>query len=464
LINIVSAQRISIIKDSTALPASGSYEGQMATVAGVPFVWQRGGWYQVSTNSWPRADTMGNGMMNVNLNPTGIGLSSVINAKQLIASDTVFIKYLLSLILSDTTRWNTVLAKMDSVRANILLGLKQNIISNLSDTSLYAKLTALGNMSKKDTTFSNAALTLATLITTNVARDSANWNTVTAKPDSTRMNALRGIDTARAIVREGLKQNTISNLSDTSLYAKTSALNNGAHLDTVQFKSNEAAKYAPLISPSFTTPVLGTVTSGNFGSGTFTWPTFNQATSSTAANLSGTPALPNGTTATTQASGSNDTKIATNAYVDATGGWTTYKVASSDFTRTAQTLADITGLVTGTLTNATLYEFQATLYCTTSAVTTGVEFGVNLTGTSSPTAQAIYEGAVTSTTAAVSSTNALATADATAFLTTSAAAGCVTIKGTFQTGTSSAFSIQGLKVTSGTLTVKIGSTLRIRKM
>ena len=56
------------------------------------------------------------------------------------------------------------------------------------------------------------------------------------------------------------------------------------------------------------------------------------------------------------------------------------------------------------------------------------------------------------------------TADATAFLTTSAADGCVTINGTFTTGTSSVFSIQGLKVTSGTLTVKIGSTLRIRKM
>jgi hypothetical protein len=39
--------------------------------------------------------------------------------------------------------------------------------------------------------------------------------------------------------------------------------------------------------------------------------------SGTASNLSGTPALPNGTTATTQAAGSNDTKIATDAYADA---------------------------------------------------------------------------------------------------------------------------------------------------
>ena len=45
--------------------------------------------------------------------------------------------------------------------------------------------------------------------------------------------------------------------------------------------------------------------------------TGNASTATTAANLSGTPALPNGTTATTQAAGSNDTKLATDAYADA---------------------------------------------------------------------------------------------------------------------------------------------------
>lgn len=46
------------------------------------------------------------------------------------------------------------------------------------------------------------------------------------------------------------------------------------------------------------------------------FPTLNQNTSGTASNLSGTPTLPNGTLATTQAAGSNDTKLATDAYVD----------------------------------------------------------------------------------------------------------------------------------------------------
>ena len=50
------------------------------------------------------------------------------------------------------------------------------------------------------------------------------------------------------------------------------------------------------------------------------WPTFNQNTSGTAANLSGIPALPDGTTATTQSASDNSTKLATTAYADAAGG------------------------------------------------------------------------------------------------------------------------------------------------
>ena len=45
------------------------------------------------------------------------------------------------------------------------------------------------------------------------------------------------------------------------------------------------------------------------------FPTLNQNTSGTASNLSGTPALPNGTTATTQAVTDNSTKLATTAFV-----------------------------------------------------------------------------------------------------------------------------------------------------
>jgi hypothetical protein len=57
---------------------------------------------------------------------------------------------------------------------------------------------------------------------------------------------------------------------------------------------NALALKAPLISPSFTTPVLGTPASGNLANCTF--PTLNQNTTGTAAGLSGTPTLPSGTT------------------------------------------------------------------------------------------------------------------------------------------------------------------------
>ena len=48
----------------------------------------------------------------------------------------------------------------------------------------------------------------------------------------------------------------------------------------------------------------------------------NATAATTAANLSGTPALPNGTTATTQTAGDNSTKIATTAYVTSPGAIT----------------------------------------------------------------------------------------------------------------------------------------------
>ena len=66
---------------------------------------------------------------------------------------------------------------------------------------------------------------------------------------------------------------------------------------------------------------------------TGTVPTWNQNTTGTAANLSGTPALPNGTTATTQTAGDNSTKLATTAYADTklplAGGTLTGTLASS---------------------------------------------------------------------------------------------------------------------------------------
>ena len=74
------------------------------------------------------------------------------------------------------------------------------------------------------------------------------------------------------------------------------------------------------------------------------FPTLNQNTSGTASNLSGTPALPNGTTATTQSSGDNSTKLATTAYVAANG------VSAGTYYQTSGYTAGSTAATANTLT------------------------------------------------------------------------------------------------------------------
>ena len=56
-------------------------------------------------------------------------------------------------------------------------------------------------------------------------------------------------------------------------------------------------------TPTLVAPILGTPTSGNFSTGTFTWPTFNQNTTGTAAGLSSTLAIASGGTGATTAGG-----------------------------------------------------------------------------------------------------------------------------------------------------------------
>lgn len=85
-----------------------------------------------------------------------------------------------------------------------------------------------------------------------------------------------------------------------------------------------------------------------------TTPTWNQNTTGTAANLSGTPALPNGTTATTQTAGDNSTKVATTAYV------ATAVAAGGSSVSAGQGVSDISGVLS-----------------TTSVTTSQIPFGNN---------------------------------------------------------------------------------------
>ena len=112
---------------------------------------------------------------------------------------------------------------------------------------------------------------------------------------------------------------------------------------------------ANLISPSFTTPDLGTPSAGILTNCTF--PTLNQNTTGTAANLSGTPALPNGTTATTQGASDNSTKLATTAYADAAGGGGEWEYVSVLTWANDTTTRSFTSLAGGT------YDYQLRWAC-----------------------------------------------------------------------------------------------------
>jgi hypothetical protein len=144
--------------------------------------------------------------------------------------------------------------------------------------------------------------------------------------------------------------------------------------------------------------------------------------------------------------------------------WTSFVVSGSNATTTGQSLVDVTGLVSGTLTNSTLYEVEAWLYVTTSNVTTGTEYGIGAGGSGGA---AVVEALVTGTTTTNAGTTVTLSASATAtaaFMTTSSSSGVIYIHGFVTTrgsGTAN-ISIQHLKVTSGTSTVNIGSKMLIR--
>lgn len=148
------------------------------------------------------------------------------------------------------------------------------------------------------------------------------------------------------------------------------------------------------------------------------------------------------------------------------GGWDgSVSVQTSDATTTGQTLVDATGLVTTTLLNSTLYEIEVVLGVSTSSGTAGTAYGIHGGGTgSAATMNVIFNATNGATTGVTGTINTIDTATA-AVLTAASISGTVRISGfvtTMSTGTAT-ISIQHLKVTSGTSTVKKGSILRWRK-
>jgi hypothetical protein len=156
---------------------------------------------------------------------------------------------------------------------------------------------------------------------------------------------------------------------------------------------------------------------------------------------------------------------ATPVYLNTRQNWTSFVVSGSNATTTGQSLTDVTGLTSGTLAASTLYEVEAWLNVTTSAVTTGCQYAIGTTGTGSASiVMALLIGNSTGTTMTMENLTGAGGTASTARLLTSAQSGMIYIHGwvtTRSTGTPN-ISIQHLKVTSGTSTVLIGSLFRYR--
>ena len=134
------------------------------------------------------------------------------------------------------------------------------------------------------------------------------------------------------------------------------------------------------------------------------------------------------------------------------------RVTGSNATTTGQVLVDVTGLSNALVANA-VYEFEAVLSCSTTAVTTGTAYGVNYSAAGA-TIESHIMGASSST--ATKTLRIAAFNSATSlYLATSGQTGGITIKGIVTTGANAGnLTISHLKLTSGTSTVMINSFLK----
>jgi hypothetical protein len=230
-----------------------------------------------------------------------------------------------------------------------------------------------------------------------------------------------------------------------------------------------------IATPSFTTgfTIGGSAGSGkilqgngtNFVASTPTYPTSagtaGKILRSDGTNyIESTPTFPNTATAGQQIVGDGTNWTG----VDMRDDWTSFVVSGSDATTTGQALTNVTGLVSGTLSNSTRYEVFAVLNVGTSNVTTGTQYGIETAGSGGAGVVSALMIGTTTTNAVTQVTLSAPNAAQGTFLTTSSTSGIIYIHGFVTTrgsGTAT-ISIQHLKVTSGTSTVRQGSKMLIR--
>lgn len=235
------------------------------------------------------------------------------------------------------------------------------------------------------------------------------------------------VSTSVTVNGHALTSNVTVTASDLSLENVNNTSDANKPISTAQqtaldLKSN-------LISPSFTTPVLGTPTTG----------TLDNCTSNT------------------ETVNNNSTQLATTAYVDSKD---MVAIATAG-TTVSTTFVDLTGmsitLVAGT------YLFDTWIYGQAGTGTAGAQFCMNYTGTTT-SYEANQSGQLSTTTlGATARVTAVNTASTTLF-TTSAAEGFLHISGKIVVSNGGNLVARGLKVTSQTLTWRGSSWMRVRRI
>jgi hypothetical protein len=138
------------------------------------------------------------------------------------------------------------------------------------------------------------------------------------------------------------------------------------------------------------------------------------------------------------------------------------RVTGSNATTTGQVLVDAAGLSVALVANG-VYEFEAVLSTSTSAVTTGTAYGINYSAAGA-TIEAHITGASTATATKTLRISAFNSAT-TLFQATSGQTGGMVIRGTVTTGANAGnLTVQHLKLTSGTSTIFIGSFLKVTRI
>jgi hypothetical protein len=135
------------------------------------------------------------------------------------------------------------------------------------------------------------------------------------------------------------------------------------------------------------------------------------------------------------------------------------RVTGSDAATSSTTLVDVTGLTLALLANTT-YEFEAVLMVTTSADASGTKYAVNFSAAGA-TVEAAIVNPTSGTASRVERISAFGSTVVSTSLTTSGQSAGVIIKGTVTTGANAGnLTVQHLKQSSGTSTVRVGSYLK----